>query len=234
MRTSTSITRRLLSILAGAAVLGLAPAPAQAQNPFPCGGGPNEQQIGVDTNGPVTVPLCIERPRGQQMGEATEKKDRSIYMPPPAPSPPRGWKQVYGAWKGFEVGRIADTARYKYDYVISLGHTTRDEALAAVRDLCAARNPIFAGSCDGFVIEQPFVQVIQYPETARFGNQAGTYFANSSMVPIPQGAGYVERASGKWDYCSGKIQPEGECARVVAFLTNGEIPAANDRRSRPK
>lgn len=209
-----------------------APTQSTAQTVFPCGGGPKEQQIGMDTNGPAPVAICIERPTTGQEGEPAGSSGRTVYLPPPGTPPPRGWKQVYGAWNSFEIEAVPGTDRYKFDYVVSLGHATPEEALAAVRDACVARRPLFLESspstCDGYVIRNPFVQIIHYPDNGGFGNQAGTYFANTSTMPNPPGM--VERATGRWDYCSERIRPEGECAIVVAYLENGEIPVRNRQK----
>ena len=208
------------------------PGAARAQNVFPCGGGANEQQIGMDTNGPVAVPLCIERPSASQSDGAGNGRTR--YVPPPGTPPPRGWKQVFGAWKTFEVGRRPDSDRYEWDYVISLGHSTQGEALAAVRALCLARRPIFAESspstCEGVVIQHPFVQVIRYPDNEFFSGNTSPYYVNTSNMPSPPGL--VERTPGRWDYCSGHIKPEGQCANLLAYLVNGEVPeqGRNSRR----
>jgi len=157
-----------LAILAGGSLLALHPATGSAQNLFPCGGGANEQPVGLDTNGPTPVPLCIEK------------------------------------------------------------------ALAAVRESCLAKKPLFAESspstCDGFILINPYVQIVRYPDGDYFGSQAGTYFANHSTTADP--AGLVERGPGRWDYCSERVRPEGECAVVVAFLENGEIPKGTPARGR--
>lgn len=199
--------------------------PAAAQGVFPCGGGPNEQQIGVDQQGPVTVPLCVARSGVGQDGAAPNQADRYVYVPRHIP-PPRGWRKVYGAWKAFETIQDAETGRYQFDYVISLGHATPEEAKAAVREQCRERQPLFASSssstCEGFVIQDPYVFVMRYPDGDYFGGQAGSYFVNTST--IPEMDGLVERAPGRWDICSSQIRPEGQCANVVALLENGIIP----------
>jgi len=71
MRVIFPAAFRISASLASVVVAAVSLSPAEAQNLFPCGGGPNEQQVGVDMNGPVTVPLCIERPGGQYGGSAT-------------------------------------------------------------------------------------------------------------------------------------------------------------------
>lgn len=234
MHTSTSPSRWVLPFLAGAVTLILTPTPASAQNVFPCGGGPNEQQIGVDTNGPVTVPLCVERPGASSGGGVAGSPSPPVWMPPPLAPPPRGWKQVYGAWKSFEVARIPGTDRFEWDMVISLGHGTREEALEAVRQKCMARKPIFAESspstCRGYIIKSPYVTVTQYPYIPYFGAQAGTYNVYDSNGTAIEGL--VERSPGKWEECGMPLRPAGKCANVIAFMTNGEIPEEGKRRKR--
>lgn len=231
MRTFLS---RMLEASAAMAAFSLFTFNADAQNLFPCGGGPNEQQVGVDMNGPVTVPLCIERPGGQY-GNSAVRSGSAVYLPPPGTPPPRGWKQAYGAWKDFEVEPIPGTDRYTHDYVVSLGHATPEEALAEVRRQCEERTRYFKESestCSGFVIKNPYVQIIRYPDGEYFGSQAGSYYANNSTEPNP--SGLVARQNGKWDYCSEKVRPEGQCANVVAFLENGDIPVEQPKKAKKK
>lgn len=213
------------ALLAAVPAMTAWPTPAVAQGVFPCGGGPNEEQIGVDRQGPVTVPLCIERQGREQGNSPGSSEDSYVYIPRHVP-PPKGWKRVYGAWKGFEIKVDPVTGRYSWDYVISLGHATPEEAKTAARELCLARKPIFAESspstCQGFVIDDPYVIVIRYPDVDYFGSQRGSYFVNSSNIPEIEGL--VERGPGRWDVCSERLRDEGQCANVVALLENGIIP----------
>ncbi|MBY9068136.1 hypothetical protein K1X12_14590 [Hyphomonas sp. WL0036] len=231
MRISLAKILQASSALAALAMLTIS---AEAQSLFPCGGGPNEQQVGVDMNGPVTVPLCIERPGGQY-GNSAARSGPTVYIPPPGTPPPSGWKQAYGAWKDFEVEPIPGTDRYKHDFVVSLGHATPEEAMAEVRRQCEARTRYFNQSestCSGYLIKNPYVQIIRYPDGDYFGNQAGSYYANNSTIPNP--TGLVARENGKWDYCSEKVRPEGQCANIVAFLENGDIPIAPPKKPKKK
>lgn len=194
-----------------------------AQGVFQCTGGPNEEQVGVDQQGPVTVPLCVTRPGAGQGGTADSQARANVFVPQHIP-PPRGWRKTYGAWRAFETSQDPETGRYRFDYVISLGHATPQEAKAAVREQCEERRPLFdsPGTCEGYLIEYPYVFVARYPDGDYFGGQAGSYFIAYSTVPTIDGL--TQRASGQWDICSSEIRPEGQCANVVAFLENGTIP----------
>lgn len=61
MRVSIPFLYRAWPLATGPAVFSMVPFLAQAQNVLARGEGPNEKQIGMDTNGPAPVPICIER-----------------------------------------------------------------------------------------------------------------------------------------------------------------------------
>lgn len=218
-------------VLAGAAFMGT---PTAAQNVFPCGGGPNEQQIGVDTNGPVTVPLCVTRPSASGSSSSGSESEYR-WTPPPLPKPPRGWRPVFGAWKSFETARIPGTDRFVFDYVISLGHATPGEALAAVRELCMAKPRVYdeqEGTCQGFPIDEPYVTVVQYPDVPALGNQRNTILVYDTRVPNIDGLTRLD--SGEFVICSMPSTPRHECIRVRATMINGVIPRNKENRKQRK
>ena len=211
----------LAAMLGGAALFS---APASAQSIFPCGGGPNEQQIGMDTNGPVTVPLCVARPTAPAAGPGDEASAYR-WMPPPLPKPPRGWRPVFGAWKSFESERIPGTDRFTFDFVISLGHATPEAALAEVEAQCLRKPRVYAdqeSTCRGFVIKEPYVTVVQYPYEPPLGSQQGTILVYDTRVPRIDGATTLD--NGEVVICSMPTTPRKECTRVLATMINGVIP----------
>lgn len=231
VRASPSPARWTLPLAAGFAILAIAPTPASAQNVFPCGGGPNEQQIGMDTNGPVAVPLCVER-TGTGSGASAAPISPPTWKPTHIP-PPRGWKPVFGAWKSFIVSRIPGTDRFNSDYALSLGHSTREDALAAVREQCMAKKPLYAeskGTCEGYVLKAPYITVVQYPNTPSWLGQAGTFIVYDETIPMMPSL--VERSPGKWEECGQPRRPAGHCANVVGFFVNGELPASGKKSRR--
>lgn len=186
----------------------------------------------MDTNGPVTVPLCISRqPASGSDIDGAEPAYR--WVPPPLPKPPRGWKPVFGAWKAFETSRIPGSNGFVYDYVISLGHGTAEEALAAVWEQCMARPRVYHeqdGTCRGYVIKEPYVTVVQYPYAPALGGQRGTIQVYDTRVPDIDGATTLD--NGEMLICSMATTPRNECTRVVATMINGVIPGQGKESKR--
>lgn len=226
-----------LAALAAPIFIALAAPPASAQAVRPCGNGPYEQQVGQATSGGAIVPLCIdttpspteppeESPRGH--GSASGYTgDGTVRLPP-------GWRQSYGLFRNVAVATDANTGRTVYDFIISVGHETQDEAREGLRRQCLARTDLLwpEADCtgDGTLIQMPFVTVVYYPDDPYWGGQRARFEVYSGSRPGPQGAGPA--ASGGVDYCFQSGIASDRCGQPVRHLVNGKIVAEGRGRRR--
>lgn len=204
--------------------------PAAAQGTFQCSGGPNEQQVGLTMQGPVTVPLCVSRPaprsssgeRGSEDGATGNDPLGGIYIEGPLPELPRGWRPTYGGFMSFVVSQEENGDNPVYDMVLTLGHASPQEAAAAATRLCMERAlfPIPSASCHPQIIDRPYF-VVLHRDT-----EDGRYQMLQFNEPRSTTDHIVRRASGRVEVCSEYDAPTypRPCFRLVVFDRNGIWP----------
>ena len=228
--------RRLLPVpatVAFTAVAFVSAGPASAQTTFQCSGGPNEEQVGVTMQGPVTVPLCVSRPAASGASDPRgARSDRARYYTGDGTvSLPPGWRQSYGLFRNVAIGTDPETGGAVYDYIISVGHPSPEHARDGLRAECLARDDVLwpETDCtgDGTFIQMPFVTVVHYPDDPYWGSQRAHYEVYSGSRPWP---GSSPAASGGRDYCFGSGLAPDRCGQPVRHLVNGEIATADSGR----
>lgn len=231
--------RRLLLVSATVGITAvslMSAGPASAQTTFQCSGGPNEEQVGVTMQGPVTVPLCVSRaaasradvPRGERSDRARYYTgDGMVSLPP-------GWRQSYGLFRNVAIGTHPETGGVVYDYIISMGHPSPEHARDGLRAECLARSDLLRPETDctgdGTLIRLPFVSVVYYPDDPYWGSRRGQYEVYSGSRPGPQGAS--PDGSGGLDYCFQSGLAPDRCGQPHRHLLNGEIATADTGRRR--
>ena len=88
------------------------------------------------------------------------------------------------------------------------------------------------GTCQGFLIDEPYVTVVQYPDVLALGNQRNTILVYDTRVPNIDGLKKLE--SGELVSCSMPSTPRNECTRVRATMINGVIPGNKENRKQRK
>lgn len=232
---SPCLTKVSLGVLAGLIVCAMVPDAAKAQSVRPCGNGPYEQQVGQTTSGGVVVPLCVDTtPPAPNSGGTTPKSRADYFTGDGTVSLPRGWRQSYGLFRNVAIATDPTTGNTVYDYIVSVGHQTPDDAREGLRRECLARTDLLwpETDCtgDGTLIQMPFVSVIYYPDDPYWGSQRARFEVYSGSRPGPQGA--VPSASGGRDYCFQSGLPAEKCGQPVRHLVNGEIAADAPGRRR--
>ncbi len=232
-RSSAVISGRGLQI-AAALVVGLMlwpSGPASAQGTFQCSGGPNEQQVGVTMQGPVTVPLCVSRPAprsasaegSSQSGAGGFDPLGGVYLEGRLPEPPRGWRPTYGGFMNFVVSQDENGDNPVHDMVLTVGHATPQEAAAAATRLCMERAlfPDPHASCHPQTIDHPYFVVLQ--RDTEDGRYQMSQFAGD---PRRWTDHFVRRDSGRVETCPEFDAPTypRPCFRLVVFDRNGIWP----------
>ncbi|WP_156320429.1 hypothetical protein [Brevundimonas sp. AAP58] len=204
--------------------------PASAQGTFQCSGGPNEQQVGVTMQGPVTVPICVSRPAprsgsaegGSDGGEGGFDPLGGVYIGGRLPEPPRGWRPTYGGFMSFVVSQEENGDNPVHDMVLTLGHATPQEAAAAATTLCMERAlfPEPSASCHPQIIDRPYFVVLQRD------TEDGRYQMLQFNDPQGWTDHFVRRDSGRVEACSEHDAPTypRPCFRLVVFDRNGIWP----------
>ncbi|MBD3728895.1 MAG: hypothetical protein IE933_04245 [Sphingomonadales bacterium] len=221
------MNRLIGTILGAICAFLLFPASASAQiGIYPCNGdSATDIMIGMDARpGQAPQPLCKARPQAGQSPSATAGP--SVYQPYHHPAP-KGWKQVYGAIATFNIDQRGVDGDLLYGYELTLGHASEAEARALVEQRCKLRA---ISGCSLMILRQPYVTVVYYPDEPYFGSQRGTYVAWSNSQHYTQG--FVERTPGDWEFCGETVRPQGQCAKIVAYVVNGVIPEDKKKRAR--
>lgn len=204
--------------------------PASAQSTFQCSGGPNEQQVGVTMQGPVTVPLCVSRPAasvtsgagGAGSDDPNDDALGGVYIEGPFYEPPRGWRPTYGGFMSFVVSQDENGGNEVYDMVLTLDHASPAEAAAAATALCVQKAlfPEPSSACYPEVLNRAYYLVLQRDtEDGRF---------ELLQFDDPRGFGndLVRRSNGRREVCPRGDAPHypRPCFRLVAYERNGIWP----------
>lgn len=205
--------------------------PASAQGTFQCSGGPNEQQVGMTMQGPVTVPLCVSRPAPRsRSGEGTSEGGTGgsdplggVYLDGPLPELPRGWRPTYGGFMSFVASQDENGDNPVHDMVLTMGYASPQEAAAAATRLCMERAlfPDPSASCHPQIIDHPYFVVLQ--RDTEDGRYQMSQFAGD---PRRWTDHFVRRDSGRVEACSEYDAPTypRPCFRLVVFDRNGIWP----------
>lgn len=226
-----SSTMIAAATLAAGLMVGLEAAPAAAQTTFQCSGGPDEEQVGLTMQGPVTVPLCVRRPASGRVDASRHSAEggaqpvdplSGIYVEGPRHGPPRGWRPTYGAFMSFVVSQDETGGNEVYDMVLTLDHATPAEAASAATALCVRRAlfPEPSSACHPEIIDRPYFAVVQRDvEDGRF-----------ELVQFNDRRSWsdhtVNRPSGRVEVCAEADAPDypRPCSRLVVFDRNGIWP----------
>ncbi|MGQ7830209.1 hypothetical protein [Altererythrobacter sp. Z27] len=232
-RRSASLTAWLkLSLTFGIVMFSTSPDDAAAST-FMCTGGPNEQQVGIDTSNPsVSVPLCVSTPTVES-GDAGRNGRRDItpYRPPGYKPPPRpkGWQKQ---WTGFAAFIVHEDERGDadkkpvYDYSLAMNYPSAAEARAAAEGMCRLRGR-FTRSMKGYyrslddycrsntwVLEEPFIRI----GVKRYGQVS----VDQDVNPV-RAAKVSRKIGGKSYNCSSDQANTPELCNywVLAVIPNG-------------
>jgi hypothetical protein len=230
---STSCTAWLkVSLTFGIVMFIISPDNAAAST-FMCTGGPNEQQVGIDTSNPsVTVPLCVSTPTVES-GEAGRNGRRDItpYRPPGYKPPPRpkGWQKLWTGFAEFVVRvdeRDGSNERLIYDYAMAMNYPSEAEARAAAEGMCRVRAVFVPAleryykdldyycSSQAMVLEEPFIRIGV--------GRAGEFRVDHDVNPVR--AANISRKIGDRSYNCSSDQantPELCSYWVLAIVPNG-------------
>lgn len=204
--------------------------PASAQSTFQCSGATNEQQVGVTMQGPVTVPLCVSRPAGSVAGGAQEAGSdepdddalRGIYIEGPRYGPPRDWRPTYGAFMSFVVSQDENGGNEVHDIVLTLGHSSPAEAVAAATALCVQKAlfPDPSSSCHPQLLDRAYYLILQRD------TEDGRFELLQFDDPRGFGSDLVRRSNGRREVCPRGDAPDypRPCFRLVLYERNGIWP----------
>lgn len=215
-------------------VFGISSSGASASTLFACTGGPNEQQVGLDTSNPsVPVPLCVSIPAAPEGGEVSQNGRRDItpYRPPGYKPPPRpkGWQKLWTGFSQFVVrveGQEGSDEVPVYDYALAMNYPSEAEARAAAEGMCRLRglytrdiqnyNDSMETYCRGQtqVLEEPYVRIGV--------GRVGDFSVGHDVNPVR--AANITRKFGDKSYncSSGYVDEPGMCNYwVMAIIPNG-------------
>lgn len=215
-------------------MFGMSSKEANAFQLFMCTGGPNEQQVGLDTSNPsVPVPLCVSTPAVPEGGNASQggKRDITPYRPPGYKPPPRpkGWQKLWTGFAEFAVGvepREGSDEKVIYDYALAMNYPSEAEARAAAEGMCRVRG-LFVRALEGYyqnlgdycrsqtlVLEEPFIRIGV--------GRVGEFRVDHAVNPVL--AANISRKIGDRSYnCSSDLANTPELCNywVMAIIPNG-------------